>query len=97
MVVHVGRSSGATYYTPIDAHPTDAGYVLVIRYGPESDWVKNILAAGEAILRVDGENHRLGLPRLVGQEEAVAALPSGYEPGKDFFRASLYLLLATAE
>ena len=40
VVTHVGRSSGRSYQTPLDAYPTKTGYVLVARYGPESDWVK---------------------------------------------------------
>ena len=48
VVTHVGRKSGKTYQTPLDAFPTTTGYVLVARYGPESDWVQNVLAGGEA-------------------------------------------------
>jgi hypothetical protein len=53
VVIHVGRSTGTVYQTPLDAHPAKRGYVLVVRYGPDSDWVRNILAAGTAILRVE--------------------------------------------
>jgi deazaflavin-dependent oxidoreductase (nitroreductase family) len=48
IVTHLGRVSGRPYRTPLDAFPTEAGYVLVARYGPNSDWVRNILAAGTA-------------------------------------------------
>ena len=93
VVVHVGRSSGKTYYTPTDAHPTTTGYVLVVRYGPESDWVRNSLAAGGATLRLEGEEHPLTNPRLVGLGEASAALVPGYEPDKSFSKAEDFLLL----
>jgi deazaflavin-dependent oxidoreductase (nitroreductase family) len=92
VVIHVGRSSGTVYQTPLDAHPHKRGYVLVVRYGPGSDWVRNILAAGTATLRVDGREHRLKLPRLVSQQEAVDELDSGYDPGPDFFKAEHFLL-----
>ena len=93
VVIHVGRSSGAVYQTPLDAHPTRSGYVLVVRYGPGSDWVRNILAAGEVTLRVDGEEHRLVAPQLVSQHEAVDQLAAGLEPGSDFFKAEHFLLM----
>lgn len=93
VVSHVGRSTATVYRTPLDAHPTRDGYVLVVRYGPGSDWVRNILAAGTATLRVEGEEHRLGSPRLVSQREAVDHLVSGFEPGADFFKAEHYLLM----
>lgn len=93
MVIHTGRSSGTVYHTPIDAHPTVDGFVLVVRYGPASDWVRNALAAGGATLRLAGVDHRLTAPRLVGQADAIGCLPPGYEPGGDFFKAEHYLVL----
>ncbi len=93
VVVHVGRSSGTVYQTPLDAYPTDRGYVLVVRYGPGSDWVRNVLRAGGASLKLDGEQVRLGSPRLVLQDEAVSQLAPGAEPARDFFKAGHYMLL----
>ena len=89
VVTHVGRTSGTTYQTPLDALPTDTGYVLVCRYGPESDWVRNVLAAGSATLRIDGEEHELTGPRLVSQADALLALgdrevPSDVTKANDF-------------
>jgi deazaflavin-dependent oxidoreductase (nitroreductase family) len=93
VVIHVGRSSGTVFQTPLDAHPTRGGYVLVVRYGPGSDWVRNILAAGTATLRVEREEHRLDSPRLVSQQEAVDELAPGFEPDADFYKAEHYLLM----
>jgi deazaflavin-dependent oxidoreductase (nitroreductase family) len=74
VLTHVGRTSGATYYTPLDAHPVDGGYLFVLVYGSGSDWVRNVLAAGRARLRVDGQEMELTAPRLVGEDEAFQAL-----------------------
>lgn len=93
VVTHVGRSSGTVYRTPLDAHPTKGGYVLVVRYGPGSDWVRNILSAGTATLRLDGERCQLDSPRLISQQEAVDQLVTGFEPDDDFFKAEHYLLM----
>ena len=89
VVTHVGRTSGRTYRTPLDAFPTETGYVLVARYGPESDWIQNVLAAGEATLRVDGIEHALGSPRLVELDQVLEALgpaepPRGLTTAEDF-------------
>jgi deazaflavin-dependent oxidoreductase (nitroreductase family) len=92
VIAHVGRSSGAAYRTPLDAHPTKGGWVLVARYGPHSDWVLNALAAGRFTLRVDGTDHELVAPRLATVEEATTALAPGYTPPADFFKAEHYLL-----
>jgi deazaflavin-dependent oxidoreductase (nitroreductase family) len=92
-VVHTGRASGTTYRTPLDAHPAKAGYVLVVRHGAQSDWVRNTLAAGGTILRLDSKDLPLAAPRLATRGETVEALAAGYEPGADFFKADHYLLM----
>jgi deazaflavin-dependent oxidoreductase (nitroreductase family) len=92
VVHHVGRASGESYETPLDAFPTKTGYVLVARYGPKSDWVRNILASGTATLRVGDEEHVLDSPRLVSQKEALDALVSEETPA-DFTKAEDFLLM----
>jgi deazaflavin-dependent oxidoreductase (nitroreductase family) len=77
VLTHVGRSSGTTYRTPLDAHPVDGGYVFVLVYGSRSDWVRNVLAAGHARLRVDGQDLELTSPRVIASEEAWQALGEG--------------------
>jgi len=75
VLAHVGRTSGATYRTPMDAHPVDGGYVFVLVYGSGCDWVRNVLVAGRAELQVDGRELTLVAPRVVGEQEAFALLP----------------------
>lgn len=72
---HVGRRSGTTYRTPMDAQPVDGGYLVLLVYGAGCDWARNVLAAGRARLHVDGRELELTAPRVVGEEEAFAALP----------------------
>ncbi|MFI0351916.1 nitroreductase family deazaflavin-dependent oxidoreductase [Actinomadura sp. 9N407] len=74
VLTHVGRTSGTTYHTPLDAHPVDGGYLFILVYGSGSDWVQNILAADRARLRAAGQEMELAAPRLIGKEEAFQAL-----------------------
>lgn len=92
VITHVGRSSGTRYQTPLDAYPTKTGYVLVARYGPESDWVRNVLSAESATLRIGGEDHELRSPRLVSLDEAIEALLVD-EPPADFAKAEDFILM----
>ena len=92
VVTHVGRVSGTTYRTPLDAFPTRSGFVLVARYGPNSDWIRNVLAAGTATLRVEGREWPLTSPRLVGIRDALEALTT-QEPPADFTKAEDFLLM----
>jgi deazaflavin-dependent oxidoreductase (nitroreductase family) len=68
VVVHRGRSSGRLYQTPVNVFATEDGYVLALTYGPDTDWVKNVLAAGGCELRTRGRAIRLTSPRLFHDE-----------------------------
>src|SRR5258708_38499831 len=68
VVVHRGRRSGRRYETPVNVFPAAEGYVLALTYGPDTDWVKNVLAAGGCELRTRGRTIRLTSPRLFRDE-----------------------------
>lgn len=80
VLIHLGRSSGKTYRTPLDAHPLPDGYLFVPRYGPRTDWVRNVLVAGAARLAIDGEEIELERPRLVRKAEIGPLLPTTKSP-----------------
>ena len=61
---HRGRRSGATYRTPVMAFPAGDGVVIALTYGPETDWVRNVLAAGGCEMEQGGRRVRLTDPRL---------------------------------
>jgi deazaflavin-dependent oxidoreductase (nitroreductase family) len=64
VIVHRGRRSGRCYQTPVTVFSAGGGYVIALTYGPETDWVKNVLAAGGCELRTRGQTIPLGAPRL---------------------------------
>jgi deazaflavin-dependent oxidoreductase (nitroreductase family) len=55
IIEHVGRKSGKPYRTPVDVFPTDDGLAILLTYGPDRDWAKNLAAAngGKVKLRQD--------------------------------------------
>ena len=59
VVIHRGRRSGRRYQTPVNVFPADDGYILALTYGPDTDWVRNVLAAGGCELRTRGRTVRL--------------------------------------
>ena len=68
VVVHRGRRSGRRYETPVNVFPAADGYVLALTYGPDTDWAKNVLAAGGCELRTRGRTVPLSSPRLFRDE-----------------------------
>jgi deazaflavin-dependent oxidoreductase (nitroreductase family) len=91
VLTHVGRSSGTTYRTPLDAHNVEGGYIFIVMYGSASDWVQNVLAAGSATLKVDSDELELVSPRLVSKEDAWQLLPSTTKAPANFLRVTEYL------
>ena len=77
IIRHRGRRSGTAYRTPIVAfrnHATSS-YVIALTYGPEAEWVKNVLAAGRCALERREGVVFLNAPRPIGADEANPSLP----------------------
>lgn len=68
VIVHRGRKSGRGYRTPVNVFQTEDGYVVALTYGSDSDWVRNVLAAGECFLVTRGRQVHLTAPRLYRDE-----------------------------
>jgi deazaflavin-dependent oxidoreductase (nitroreductase family) len=74
---HVGRKTGRRYRTPLSIFDTDDGYVILIGYGLESNWVQNVLAGGPASVHKHGKTVPVADPRLVSKAEAASLVTSG--------------------
>lgn len=75
VVVHRGRRSGRRYQTPVNVFADGDGYVLALTYGSDTDWVKNVLAAGGCELRTRGRAVQLGSPRLFHDQSRSGIRP----------------------
>ena len=75
VVVHRGRKSGRLYRAPVNVFRRPGGYVIALTYGPDPDWVRNVLASGGCLLETRGRTVRLTRPRLV-RDERRRAMPA---------------------
>lgn len=75
MVVHKGRRSGKEYKTPINLFRTSDGFVFALTYGPDADWVKNVLAEGGCLVHTRRRDHRVHSPEVVHDESQKAVPP----------------------
>jgi deazaflavin-dependent oxidoreductase (nitroreductase family) len=64
MLVHRGRRSGREFRTPVLSFRRGGGLVFALTYGVETDWVRNVLAAGSCDLVMRGRAIHLVEPRL---------------------------------
>jgi deazaflavin-dependent oxidoreductase (nitroreductase family) len=46
ILTHVGRKSGRVYGTPVNVFRVPEGFLIALTYGRESEWVRNVIAAG---------------------------------------------------
>jgi deazaflavin-dependent oxidoreductase (nitroreductase family) len=77
VVARAGRRSGRRYQAPVNVLPAGDGYLLALTYGPDSDWAKNVLAAGGCELVTRGRTVRLVSPQLVHGENRRGIRPAG--------------------
>lgn len=68
---HVGRKSGRPYRTPLTVFSTSDGVAILLTYGPNRDWLKNITAAGSARMKRHGRTFTVTDPRVVSKAEAA--------------------------
>jgi deazaflavin-dependent oxidoreductase (nitroreductase family) len=64
VIEHVGRRSGRRYATPVIGTVHNGTLYVAVLYGEQSDWVRNVLAAGGGRVRRGGRSHRLGPPKI---------------------------------
>jgi deazaflavin-dependent oxidoreductase (nitroreductase family) len=72
VIRHVGRTTGRAYETPVGAVAIDDGFVIALPYGPNTDWLKNVLASGSAIIVDEGNTYDVDRPELVPMAAAGA-------------------------
>lgn len=97
VITHQGRSSGATYQTPLEAFRVADSYLFILMYGTESDWVKNVFASGQATLREKSGNVvRLESPRIVPEGEFWDRMPSDVKPPARFMNVHDFLEMTVA-
>jgi len=62
---HRGRRSGTIYRTPVVVfRDGDNGFVIALTYGPNTDWVRNVLASGGCTIESGGRPIVLTDPSL---------------------------------
>jgi deazaflavin-dependent oxidoreductase (nitroreductase family) len=96
IVSHVGRRSGRTYRTPVNLFRRGDGYVIALTYGGDSQWVRNVLAAGGADIETRGT--RLGLtdPEVV-RDPARSLVPTPVRVPLRLANVDEFMLLKRAD
>jgi deazaflavin-dependent oxidoreductase (nitroreductase family) len=97
VVRHVGRRTGAAYETPVVPFPTGDGFVIVLPYGTRPDWVRNVLAAGSAVVVHEGRTCEVTAPEVTAVEAAPCAFPEAERRGMRRFGNTECLVVRAVE
>jgi deazaflavin-dependent oxidoreductase (nitroreductase family) len=65
ILTHVGRKSGKVYRTPVNVFRAPKGFLIALTYGRETEWVKNVIAAGTCQLETRRLLYQLSAPTIV--------------------------------
>ena len=80
IIEHAGRRSGKQYRTPVNVFPTADGLAVLLTYGPNRDWVKNLDAAGGGHIKHYGRTHAYTNPQVVTKAEASQNVKGVWRP-----------------
>ncbi len=93
VIEHTGRRSGKKYSTPVVIDRVSDGFIIPLPFGTEVDWLRNVLAAGDATLRVHGETCHAVEPEIIDAATAYQQLSPRRQREFGRFRIKKYLKL----
>jgi deazaflavin-dependent oxidoreductase (nitroreductase family) len=97
VIRHVGRTSGTEYETPIGPYRTNDGFVVALPYGTSPDWLKNLMAAGSAVIIHEGESYAVDRPEIVDAAGALDAVPPSEQTSLRVFNVDEFLRVRVAD
>lgn len=71
IVHHVGRRSGRRFRTPVNLFRAGDRFVIALTYGSDSQWVRNVLAAGGCEVETRGKRIALTGPEVIRDPSRV--------------------------
>lgn len=77
---HVGRRSGKRYRTPLNVFSTDDGVAILLTYGPNRDWLKNLTSAGHGRMQRYGKSFEVTDPRVMPKAVAAPSVNGLWRP-----------------
>jgi len=76
---HNGRRSGRAYMTPVTARLADGTIWIALTFGNQSDWARNVRAAGECTVRLGGKDYEADTPQFINRADAGPELRTAFK------------------
>ena len=93
VILHRGRRSGREYRTPVLAFRRGRVLIVALLYGTESDWLRNVRAAGGGRVVRAGRTYEAGPPRVVETSAAASELGKLSPPARRYCRLADYQVI----
>jgi deazaflavin-dependent oxidoreductase (nitroreductase family) len=77
---HTGRRSGRSCVTPVRARVKGDVVIVPLTFGNQSDWVRNVRAAGTCWIRVNGKAYPTVRPQIFNWAQAKPQVRAGFNP-----------------
>jgi deazaflavin-dependent oxidoreductase (nitroreductase family) len=92
IVHHVGRRSGRAFSNPVNLFRRGDRYVIALTYGRDSQWVRNVVAAGSAEVQTRGKRIHVVDPEIV-HDPSASLVPAAIRPMLRALHVSDFMLL----
>jgi deazaflavin-dependent oxidoreductase (nitroreductase family) len=86
---HTGRKSGRSYVTSVGARLAGDAIIIPLTFGNQSDWSRNVAAAGGCSITVQGKDYQATQPEFLDRKQAGQLAKAAFSPLE---RASFRLL-----
>jgi deazaflavin-dependent oxidoreductase (nitroreductase family) len=96
IITHVGRKSGREYRTPLMAFRQPDGFAIALTYGPDTDWMRNVVPAGGCKLEYHRKSYELTNPLVKPFGETQQRFPAPVRLALRLFHTNEVLLLSGA-
>jgi deazaflavin-dependent oxidoreductase (nitroreductase family) len=77
---HTGRRSGNRYLSSVGARVHGDVAIIPLTFGNQSDWVRNVCAAGNCRIRVGGKDFHAVGPQILNWADARSLVRAGFNP-----------------
>lgn len=71
IIRHRGRRTGQRHETPVGVVADGDGFLIALPYGVRTQWLRNVLAAGEAELVTEGRTVAVDQPEVIATASVV--------------------------
>jgi deazaflavin-dependent oxidoreductase (nitroreductase family) len=96
IVTHIGRRTGREHDTPVNLFRDGDSYVIALTYGSDTQWVRNVRAAGGCRVLTRGRRIALVDPRIV-RDPRRRPVPAAVRPILAAIGVDEFMLLTLAD